>query len=109
MKDYSPHLPLPYAMVYNHRADRPERLRCFLKNAVFTQAAAKLLVTGDRPSLTLWCELKHAASAAAPSYVGTDRLFERLGQLTAESAAIVFCGNTRGLELPRPVTEASSG
>ena len=40
-------------VVYNHRADRPDRLRCFAARSRLVRQASYLVLTGDRPSLTL--------------------------------------------------------
>jgi gamma-polyglutamate synthase len=109
LKDYSRHIGHLHATVYNHRADRPERLRCFLKDPVFMQIAEPLLVTGDRPCFTLWREVKRTAGTTAPSYIPTNRLCRHLGKLMPAPAGIVFCGNARGLDPQLLDKEAARG
>jgi gamma-polyglutamate synthase len=97
-----------HALVYNHRADRPERLRAFMKEAAFI-CTSQLIVTGDRPCLSLWCELRRSATMAKPYYVAARNLCRQLGEMQPAPARLVFCGNTRGLELQHLQQEAERG
>lgn len=102
----SPRFPPGLVLVYNHRADRPERLRCFMKDAGFTRAAAGLVVTGDRPCWTLWHALCRAV--AGVTYVRADRLLQHLEQMEPGLEEVVFCGNARGLDLRQFVFEEAA-
>jgi poly-gamma-glutamate synthase PgsB/CapB len=102
----SPRFPPGLVLVYNHRADRPERLHCFMKDAAFTRAAAGLVVTGDRPCWTLWHALCRAV--AGVTYIRADRLLQHLEQMEPGLEEVVFCGNARGLDLRQVVFEEAA-
>ena len=88
-----------WLLVYNHRVDRPERLRSFLHSDVFHEIAAGLVVTGDCPCWTLWREVKQAKFRSRPCYLPMNRLLRHIEQLSSFPAGVLFCGNTRGLNL----------
>lgn len=96
------------ALVYNHRADRPERLRTFLASGLFG-SAAEVVVTGDLPCATLWRQLRQAAAGSGPLYISSRDLFRQLEGLPPRPMGLVFCGNTRGLELPHFEKGAANG
>jgi hypothetical protein len=82
--------------VYNHRDDRPERLRAFLP-LVAARADIDLVLTGDRPAVTLSRALSHLPGCRRPPFVPRHRLAGCMPELAAPCAAVVLCGNTRGL------------
>lgn len=88
-------------VVYNHRADRPDRLRCFAAQSRTVRQGAHLLVTGDRPSLTLWRTLRRCRGHLPLRRVASKAIFDALAQLAAESSSIqgvLSCGNTKGFD-----------
>jgi poly-gamma-glutamate synthase PgsB/CapB len=83
-------------IVYNHRADRPERLRDFLRDSASIAEAAEVVVTGDRPPWLLWRQLGHGRPRQRIRFSP----LHQLGALQGPEGtfeAVVFCGNTRGL------------
>lgn len=87
------------AVVYNHRADRPDRLRCFAAQSRTVRQAAFLAVAGDRPSLTLWRTLRSCRGTLPLRRVSSKALPGALAQLAAEPGSVksvLFCGNTKG-------------
>lgn len=83
----------PILAVYNHRHDRPDRLRRFAP-ALAALPGAHVLLTGDRPAYSLARATRHAGG---PPYrfVPLSRLREAVHASGAR--AVVLCGNTRGL------------
>lgn len=95
----------PILVVFNHRHDRPDRLRRFAPSLA-TLDGADVLLTGDRPALTL--------SRVARRTGGTPFRFVPAGHLRAEvdasgARAIVLCGNTRGLPVAAVVGGSPGG
>ena len=98
-------------VVYNHRADRPERLRDFARHSASVAVAAPVVVTGDRPALVLWSMLKRERGNRSLAFVRRGRLAAALKThddseapapgsrpaLTRDVDAVVLCGNARGL------------
>lgn len=76
--------------LYNHRADRPERLRTFLRAGL----PGELLVTGAPPGAAL----RGVRRADRPRYLRQSELPGWLARRTGEAgeAFAVLCGNTRG-------------
>ncbi len=83
----------PVLAVFNHRHDRPDRLRRFAP-ALAALPDAHVLLTGDRPAWSLARASRHAGGAAF-RFVPVSRLREAVQASGAR--AIVLCGNTRGL------------
>jgi poly-gamma-glutamate synthase PgsB/CapB len=83
----------PVLAVFNHRHDRPDRLRRFAP-ALAALPGANVLLTGDRPAFTL---SRAARRAGGPPYrfVPVSRLREAVE--ASGTCAVVLCGNTRGL------------
>ena len=108
-RDHSPgsHGALPRILIYHHREDRAPRLECFVRHGTAFAASDHLIVSGARPPFTLWRALAGARPAGATAFVTTGRLAEWLAA-HAGGAAVVVCGNARGLDVPRLVEEAAS-
>jgi len=87
--------------VFNHRADRPLRLRQFAAAPSWARAGAGVMVTGDAPD---WATRAAVGRAGLPASAFTSprhlaaRLRDRLRSSSAITAVIV-CGNTRGLDV----------
>ena len=94
-------------LVYNHRHDRGPRLLTFARHAEALRTADSVIVTGARPAWTAWRGLLRARPAGETAYVAPGALARRLSQLPAD-AQVVFCGNTRGFDLPRLLREVST-
>ena len=89
-------------VVYNHRGDRPERLRAFAACSPYLRDAAHLLLTGDRPSLTQLQFLREARSIRRPQVTARNALVAEVTNLVVAGPvvnAILFCGNTRGFDV----------
>ena len=95
----------PVVAVYNHRDDRGPRLRSFLRHPGVVSTAGTLVITGSRPAWTLWRRVRRERG-------GRETLFVTPGQLAAwlngheAPAHLVFCGNTRGIDVGRLLAEA---
>ncbi|MFB3853571.1 MAG: poly-gamma-glutamate synthase PgsB [Vicinamibacterales bacterium] len=88
--------PRTVTVVFNHRGDRPERLRAFVRHSRALRAATRGLVTGERPAVYL----SHSLRAAwQHEYVRPGALGVRLAGLLSSGDAVAFAGNTRGFSL----------
>jgi hypothetical protein len=120
--------PTIHFTVYNHRFDRAARLATFAASSRVFRASAQILLTGDRPSLSLAARVRRLCPGAGIRFVGrghvfSRRLSRRSGALRKFGAAkadrllaaledalarqpdidrIIFCGNTRGFARPFP-------
>ena len=83
----------PVLAVYNHRHDRPDRLRRFVPSLA-ALPGARVLVTGDRPAFGLARAARSAGGPVLP-FVPVSRL--RVAVEGSGAGAVVLCGNTRGL------------
>ena len=99
-------VPRPRILVYHHRDDRGPRLECFARHCAAFASSDHLVVSGARPPLTLWKMLTRARAAGTTEFVTTGRLAAWL-MAHAGNAAVVVCGNARGLDVPRLVEEAA--
>jgi poly-gamma-glutamate synthase PgsB/CapB len=113
------------AAVYNHRADRPDRLTRFALGSRLFRDAGRLIITGDRPPLQTWWLLRKVRAGRPLSFVPRRRLRDALGTISAEGAEaaeelpqrplggrtplVIFCGNTRGFDLAAVIGEAGAG
>ncbi len=94
-------------LVYHHREDRGARLACFARHCADFGSVDWLVISGARPPLSLWKTLTDLRRGSPPHFVATSRLAGWLAE-HAGDAAVVFCGNTRGLDVPRLIEEAVS-
>jgi poly-gamma-glutamate synthase PgsB/CapB len=88
--------------VYNHRDDRGMRLRAFADECRDIQTAAHLVVTGDRPSRAVMRRVRLRRGPRPVRFVPRGRLGSALEDLLRAQPAvseIVFCGNTKGLDV----------
>jgi poly-gamma-glutamate synthase PgsB/CapB len=88
--------------VYNHRDDRGMRLLVFGDHCRFIQDAVELIVTGDRPSRSVMHVVRSRRGKRPVRFVPRARLGPALDDIVRASpvvAGIVFCGNTRGLDV----------
>lgn len=96
-------------LIYHHRSDRAARLECFARHCRDFETADELVISGPRPPLTVRRGLRRARASKAASLlmIATPDL---AGWLAAHApgAALVFCGNTRGLDVPRLLEETAS-
>jgi hypothetical protein len=88
--------------VYNHRDDRPVRLRVFIDASPLLRRSAHLVLTGDRPSFTLLKRVRGARCHRPATFVNRMRLAGALTEIVRsrpEATGIAFCGNTKGLDV----------
>lgn len=83
----------PVLAIYNHRHDRPDRLRRFVPS-LSALPGALVFLTGDRPAFGLARKARRADGPAFP-FVPVGRL--RAAVEGSGAGAVVLCGNTRGL------------
>lgn len=98
----------PRLVVYNHRADRSARLACFAQHSGMIAAAERLLVTGARPPWTVWRELRRARGGRSTAFITAPALTEHICRQPS-GTLVIFCGNTRGLDLARLFQELGCG
>ncbi len=96
----------PRVLVYHHRADRGPRLECFADHSAALASSDYLVVSGARPPLTAWHRLGRIRAGRGLAFVPTPDLAGWLA--THAATALVFCGNTRGLDVPRLFEEAAT-
>jgi gamma-polyglutamate synthase len=105
-------LPVPLSgrtvVVYNHRDDRSPRLETFARLAASFAQADSLVITGDRPPWMLRRRLARLDRPRPAQYVAAGTLASWI-RANAGGALVVFCGNTRGLDVPLVLGEAASG
>jgi len=99
----------PNLVVYNHRADRSPRLSCFADRSAVIGNARPLVLTGARPPWTVWRRLRARRQGAPPIFVPRRRLARWLRAHAGPGAALVFCGNTRGLDVAATIDEVGRG
>jgi poly-gamma-glutamate synthase PgsB/CapB len=98
--------------VYNHRADRPERLRTFARHSATFRNCAAVLVTGDPPGLSLMMRARRLCPGPDIRFVPRRRLTAAASGIVsggAEDPLIIFCGNTRGFLRPFPANAPDTG
>ncbi len=84
--------------VYNHRADRPDRLREFIRAALWTRPGDRLIVTGDRPDWLTWRRARRQPGGTGATFAARRRLAAALADVPP-NRLLVFCGNTRGFDV----------
>jgi poly-gamma-glutamate synthase PgsB/CapB len=98
-------------VIYNNRADRSPRLACFAAASPTLGRAPRLVVTGARPPLTVWRRLRRARGERGregPLDFVPRRRLAGLLSTAPRDAGVIFCGNTRGLDLTRLLDEVAS-
>jgi poly-gamma-glutamate synthase PgsB/CapB len=94
----------PRILVYHHRPDRVPRLECFAVHSPAFAATDSLVISGARPPLSVSRRIARTRTAGGPEFVATSGL---AGWIAGRAPAVmVFCGNTRGLDVPRLFEEA---
>jgi poly-gamma-glutamate synthase PgsB/CapB len=101
-------------VVYNHRADRPGRLASFAAQSEAFSRSASVVVTGDRPSLPLWRAARRSRGGRPLAFASRARLGDALRDALEANqpdrlGAVLFCGNTRGLDVARLLLKVGSG
>jgi poly-gamma-glutamate synthase PgsB/CapB len=89
--------------IYNHRADRPLRLLAFAQSSDVFRRSAAILLTGDRPSLSLVLRVGRLCAGAKVGVVGRKRLAAAIEQVVDRLGCdplFVYCGNTRSWARP---------
>lgn len=88
--------------VFNHRTDRPLRLRQFAGAPLWREPGTSVLITGDTPDCAtrkvVGLALEAVRLGFAPLPVLARTLREQLGR-DPSITSIVFCGNTRHLDV----------
>jgi len=98
--------------VYNHRADRPERLRTFARHSATFRKCAAVIVTGDPPGLSLMMRARRLCPGPDIRFVPRRRLTAAAIGIVlggTEDPLIIFCGNTRGFLRPFPANAPDTG
>ncbi len=96
----------PRVVVYHHRDDRGPRLGCFADHSGAFAAADHLVMSGARPPLTVWRQLAGMRPTGGLAFVAAADLPAWLS--ARAPATVAFCGNTRGLVVPRLLEEAAT-
>jgi hypothetical protein len=97
----------PVVAVFNHRHDRPDRFRLFAPTLAALPAAVVLL-TGDRPALSLSLARSARRARGTPfRFVPSSGLGAALD--ASGAGAVVLCGNTRGLPVSAVVGGSPRG
>jgi hypothetical protein len=97
---------VPRIVVYNHRDDRVPRLVTFADCSEELRRAERLVVTGDRPPWTVRRKLARVAGPNGVQFVPAAALAAWI-RTHAPGRHLAFCGNTRGLDVPRLIEEAA--
>ena len=98
--------------VFNHRADRPFRLRQFADLPPWPRGDDTLIVTGDRPDWLTWRRVRAALGPERLSFCPLGRLPRALAGCAPEPAEprlVVFCGNSKGFERRRLLDALTRG
>jgi poly-gamma-glutamate synthase PgsB/CapB len=110
LRDFAPWRPggtgRPRILVYHHRDDRGPRLECFARHSAALVACDHLVVSGARPPRVIWRRLAAARPADRLSFVAARDLPSWLAR--RQPSVLVFCGNTRGVDVPRLLEEAAT-
>lgn len=96
--------------VFNHRTDRPLRLRQFVEAPLWKAPGVSVLITGDTPDCAtrkiVGLALEAVRVGFAPLPVLARTLREQLARDTAVTS-VVFCGNTRHLDIAAVIAASS--
>jgi hypothetical protein len=108
----------PVLTIYNHRADRSDRLRIFAQCSTVFRHSGQVVVTGDRPSLSLMTRARQLCPGIDIRFVPRRRLAAATGAILSafhvppsasdipdagpggDDPMVIFCGNTRGFVRP---------
>jgi poly-gamma-glutamate synthase PgsB/CapB len=88
--------------IYNHRHDRETRLLVFGDQCRLIRDAVEVVVTGDRPSHPVMRLVRSRRGMKPVRFIRRGRLVQALDDLVSvrpEVSGIVFCGNTKGLDV----------
>jgi hypothetical protein len=80
--------------VYNHRADRPLRLLTFAQSSEVFHRAAVILLTGERPSLTLVARVRRLCPNASVQVASQKRLEAAIEQVMARVMSTAVSNRT---------------
>jgi poly-gamma-glutamate synthase PgsB/CapB len=94
----------PRVLVYHHRPDRVPRLECFAAHSPAFATSDRLVITGARPPVMVWRKVARLRATRVPEFVAPAALPGWLAGCAP--ATMVFCGNTRGLDVPHLFGEA---
>ncbi len=92
--------------IYNHRGDRGPRLQTFLRHPGTVAQAGLLIITGTRPAFTLWREARRRRPGGTTIFVPPKRLARWLARHEMP-ARLIFCGNTKGIDVRGVVSEVA--
>lgn len=98
--------------VFQHRADRPHRLRQFADLPPWTRDTDSVLVTGDRPDWTTWHHLRRRLPGTRLAFAPSRRVAAGLRRLLLawpDDRMVVLCGNTKGLSRERVLAGIERG
>jgi poly-gamma-glutamate synthase PgsB/CapB len=98
--------------VFQHRADRPCRLRQFADLPPWTRDDDRVLVTGARPDWTTWRRLRRSLPGTRLAFTPSrDVAADLRRRLLAGPGGLmlVLCGNTKGLNRERVLTGIERG
>jgi len=98
--------------VFQHRADRPHRLRQFADLPPWTRDADRVLVTGARPDWTTWRRLRRRLPGARLAFARPRDIAADLRRQLLDwpgEPMLVLCGNTKGLNRERVLTGIERG
>jgi gamma-polyglutamate synthase len=95
-------------VVFNHRWDRPDRLRVFASDSPCFASAGLLIVTGAQPSSTLWRTVHRVRGGRLSRFVPVRGVATVIEREAAAAAGLVFCGNTRGFDVREVLGRSSS-
>jgi hypothetical protein len=98
--------------VFQHRADRPYRLKQFADLPPWTRDADRVLVTGARPDWTTWRLLRRRLPGARLAYTPSRRLAADLRRRLLAwpgDVTLVLCGNAKGLGRERMLAGIEGG
>ena len=93
-------------LIYNHRTDRPERLRACLRSEIIAPGRGlHFLISGDFPCWTLRREAGKALQTDSCPFLSRSALLRGLASLPFLPEAVILCGNSHGLD-PREIAGA---
>jgi poly-gamma-glutamate synthase PgsB/CapB len=103
---------LDAVFVFQHRADRPHRLRQFADLPPWTRDADRVLITGARPDWMTWRRLRRRLPGPRLAYASSRHVAADLRRRLLAwpgGQVLVLCGNTKGLNRERVLTGIERG